>query len=108
MIIKCPECGHQVSDKAPICPNCGVEIAGNIIKCFHCGKLYIKEEKQCPFCHHVRKGKDLQSSVTVNDKELEDDIEVKPNINLIVNRRELDIQRKRNISKEVTDRKSVV
>ncbi|EFN91372.1 hypothetical protein HMPREF9018_0761 [Prevotella amnii CRIS 21A-A] len=102
MIIKCPECGHQVSDKAPICPNCGVEIAGNIIKCFHCGKLYIKEEKQCPFCHYVRKEKDLQSSVNVNDKEQEDNIEVKPNINLIVNRRELDIQRKRSISKEVT------
>lgn len=30
MLIKCPECGHQVSDKAPLCPNCGVEIAGNI------------------------------------------------------------------------------
>lgn len=31
-IIKCPECGHQVSDKAPVCPNCGVEIAGKIKK----------------------------------------------------------------------------
>lgn len=31
-IIKCPECGHQTSDKAPVCPNCGVEIAGKIIK----------------------------------------------------------------------------
>ena len=30
MLIKCPECGHQVSDKAPLCPNCGVEISGNI------------------------------------------------------------------------------
>ena len=28
-IIKCPECGHVVSDKAPFCPNCGVKIAGN-------------------------------------------------------------------------------
>ena len=28
MLIKCPECGHQVSDKAPVCPNCGIEIAG--------------------------------------------------------------------------------
>ena len=30
MLIKCPECGHQVSDKAPYCPNCGIEIAGHI------------------------------------------------------------------------------
>lgn len=29
-IIKCPECGNPVSDKAPICPKCGVEIAGKI------------------------------------------------------------------------------
>lgn len=27
-LIKCPECGHEVSDKAPVCPHCGIEIAG--------------------------------------------------------------------------------
>ena len=35
MLIKCPECGHVVSDKAPVCPNCGITISGdddNIIK----------------------------------------------------------------------------
>ena len=26
-LIKCPECGHTVSDKAPSCPNCGAPIA---------------------------------------------------------------------------------
>ncbi len=26
MLIKCPECGHEVSDKAPVCPNCGVRL----------------------------------------------------------------------------------
>lgn len=30
-IIKCPECGHDVSDKAPVCLYCGVEIAGKYI-----------------------------------------------------------------------------
>ena len=44
MIIKCPECGHQVSDKAPICPSCGVEIAGHLIKCSYCGEIYLKED----------------------------------------------------------------
>ena len=29
-IIKCPECGNPVSDKAPYCPKCGIEIAGKI------------------------------------------------------------------------------
>lgn len=28
-LIICPECGHQVSDKAAVCPNCGIAIAGN-------------------------------------------------------------------------------
>lgn len=27
-LIKCPECGNQVSDKAATCPHCGVAIAG--------------------------------------------------------------------------------
>lgn len=52
MIIKCPECGHQVSDKAPVCPSCGVEIAGHIIKCPHCGEIYFKSDGICPNCYH--------------------------------------------------------
>lgn len=50
-IIKCPECGHQISDKAPVCPNCGVEIAGKIIQCPHCGEVYFKNLTMCPVCH---------------------------------------------------------
>lgn len=26
-LIKCPECGTEVSDRAPACPNCGAPIA---------------------------------------------------------------------------------
>ena len=29
MLIHCPECNHEVSDKAATCPNCGIQIAGN-------------------------------------------------------------------------------
>ena len=65
MIIKCPECGHQVSDKAPVCPSCGVEIAGHIIKCSHCGELYLKEESSCPNCHHTEHH--IDSSVTATE-----------------------------------------
>ena len=46
-IIKCPECGHQISDKAPVCPSCGVEIAGKTEKCPNCGEVYFKSEGAC-------------------------------------------------------------
>ncbi len=29
MLIRCPECNHEVSDKAATCPHCGIKIAGN-------------------------------------------------------------------------------
>lgn len=51
-IIKCPECGHQVSDKAPTCPNCGIEIAGKTTQCPQCGEIYFDEQPQCPKCGH--------------------------------------------------------
>lgn len=51
MIIKCPECGRQVSEKAPTCPSCGVEIAGKITRCKNCGEIYFKEDGICPACH---------------------------------------------------------
>ena len=62
-IIKCPECGHQISDKAPVCPNCGVEIAGKIIKCSHCGHVYFNDEASCPHCHtaNADAGTDVQA-----------------------------------------------
>lgn len=50
-IIKCPECGHQISDKAATCPVCGVKISGNIKKCPHCGNVYLKDQALCPVCH---------------------------------------------------------
>ena len=49
-IIKCPECGHQISDKAPTCPSCGVEIAGHITRCPQCGAVYLKDQDVCPIC----------------------------------------------------------
>lgn len=50
-IIKCPECGHDVSDEAPHCPNCGVEISGNLTTCPKCGTTYLLSQKSCPKCH---------------------------------------------------------
>ena len=51
-IIKCPECNHEISDKAPVCPSCGVPIAGHIVKCPVCGKVYFSNLSECPQCHN--------------------------------------------------------
>lgn len=50
-IIKCPECGHDVSDRAKTCPHCGVDIAGQIITCPDCGEVIFKDSAECPICH---------------------------------------------------------
>lgn len=52
-IIKCPECGHQISDKAETCPVCGVKIRENIIKCPVCGNVYLKDQSVCHVCHGI-------------------------------------------------------
>ncbi len=51
MLIKCPECGHQVSDQAKTCPSCGIDIAGKITRCPDCGEVIFKEQAECPMCH---------------------------------------------------------
>lgn len=51
MIIKCPECGHQVSDRAKTCPSCGVDIAGKVTRCPDCGEYIFKDDHECPNCH---------------------------------------------------------
>lgn len=50
-LIKCPECGHDVSTKAPACPQCGVTIAGNLKRCPTCNTIVLKEVEECPQCH---------------------------------------------------------
>lgn len=50
MLIKCPECGHQVSEKAPVCPTCGVQIAGKITHCPTCGAVFFTADGLCPEC----------------------------------------------------------
>jgi len=51
MIIKCPECGHQVSDRARVCPSCGIDIAGKVTRCPDCGEFIFKDDRECPNCH---------------------------------------------------------
>ena len=51
-MIKCPECGHVISDRAPSCPSCGAKIENEVVKCPVCGEAYFKEQAECPHCHH--------------------------------------------------------
>ena len=50
-LITCPECGHQVSSKAPTCPYCGVAIQNNIKRCPVCNGLALMDAEECPHCH---------------------------------------------------------
>lgn len=50
-IIKCPECGQQVSELAANCPGCGCPINGNIDHCPECGEIVLKTYAECPKCH---------------------------------------------------------
>ena len=51
-IIKCPECGQQVSELAANCPGCGCPISGNIDRCPECGETVLKSYTECPKCHY--------------------------------------------------------
>lgn len=67
-LIKCPECGHDVSDKAKLCPHCGYPIY-NLSKCPECGTIVKKGARFCPKCgysfvsqadEHSKEQKDMQ------------------------------------------------
>ena len=48
-LIKCPECGEEISDKAKECPNCGFPMT-TLIKCPECGEAISGDSKTCPNC----------------------------------------------------------
>lgn len=63
-LMKCPECGKEVSDKAAVCPNCGVEIAPAEVKaiiCPECGSEINPAQNICKNCGYdpikIAKGK---------------------------------------------------
>jgi len=48
-LIKCKECGHEVSDKASTCPNCGCPIEKGFV-CKECGNPISTTDAICPNC----------------------------------------------------------
>lgn len=67
-IIRCPECGHEISDKAPFCPSCGVAIANKVVTCPECGKTYFSTLKECPQCHHLTQTVSRETVDTLQQK----------------------------------------
>lgn len=55
-LIKCKECGHEVSDKASTCPNCGCPIEKGLV-CNECGATISSKDKTCPNCGNPLKSK---------------------------------------------------
>ncbi len=47
-LIKCSECGQEISDQATICPKCGKSCLE--IKCPECGCILSEENSVCPEC----------------------------------------------------------
>ena len=47
-LIKCSECGADMSDKAKACPKCGFE--NNFVFCTECGKKVSGKARMCPDC----------------------------------------------------------
>lgn len=71
-LIKCTECGREVSDKAASCPGCGAPINNTFKKkyCKHCGSLIDKECIVCPKCGkqvETLKASTVQKDVVINN-----------------------------------------
>ena len=50
-LIKCLECGHEISDKAVSCPKCGCPIfRTKQIICSECGSNISQADEFCPNC----------------------------------------------------------
>lgn len=57
-LIKCNECGKEISDKAKVCPHCGFE--NNLIICPECKKEIKNNVNTCPHCGYEMQKKNKQ------------------------------------------------
>ena len=48
-LIKCTECGREISDKAGNCPHCGAPVVKTVI-CSECGTQIKDTDRICPEC----------------------------------------------------------
>lgn len=63
MLIRCPECGKEVSDKSEICVSCGYPIQKNIEEIMRIEEEKENKKQKCPYCG----SKDIDLSGYCND-----------------------------------------
>jgi len=74
-LIKCDECGRDISDKAVSCPGCGCPVAVktsvDTIKCEECGKEIDLTASHCPECGFPKiiSPVNIQAPIKVNQYE---------------------------------------
>lgn len=69
-LIKCPECGKEVSDNAVNCPNCGFSLnsTSNQKFCKHCGEKIDKDCIICPKCgKQVEEFGNTERNIVINN-----------------------------------------
>ena len=67
-LIKCNECGKEISDKAKVCPHCGFE--NNLIICPECKKEIKGNVNTCPNCGYEiqKKNKQVKNKFSIGIK----------------------------------------
>ena len=63
-LIKCSECGGDISSSAKTCPHCGIKIS--LSKCPECGKKLKGDESNCPDCGYPVGKKNATNILTEN------------------------------------------
>ena len=63
-LIKCVECGKEVSSSAKVCPHCGIKL--NLSSCPDCGARLKGDETVCPDCGYPIKNKTTSNVITEN------------------------------------------
>lgn len=80
-MIKCPECGKDVSSKAEACPQCGYPIASHIKTCPECGNDVTSESDFCPQCGYPiaspAKGSEGPKDAPIDEAQGQDDSSAK-------------------------------
>lgn len=63
-LVKCKECGKEISSNAKICPNCGYK--NDVKTCPECGKIVKHTDTVCPDCGYPLQKKNAQSIINDN------------------------------------------
>lgn len=63
-LIKCKECGKEISSNAKVCPNCGYK--NDTKTCPECGKIVKHTDAVCPDCGYPLQKKNAQSIINDN------------------------------------------